>query len=85
MSFLVLLTLPSRRSSSLIPPCLLAGWGSWGLSLELLELLLLLGLVMVPPGYPVHPALPVLELVGHLALVGLLPGTLYRFVEFKDS
>ena len=76
MSSLVLLTLPSRRSSSfgvVIPPCLLAGWGSWGLSLELLELLLLLVLVVVPPGCPVHPALPVLELVGHLALAGLLP------------
>ena len=76
MSSLVLLTLPSRRSSSfgaVIPPCLLAGWGSWDLSLELLKLLLLLVLVVVPPGCPVHPVLPALELVEHLALAGLLP------------
>ena len=73
MSSLVLLTLPGRRSSSLIPPFLLAGWGSWWLSLELLELLLLLVLVVVPLGVPVHPVLPALELVGHLALAGLLP------------
>ena len=53
-----------------IPPCLLAGWGPWGLSLELLALLCL---VVDPLGCPVHPALPVLELVGHLALEGLLP------------
>ena len=73
MSSLVLLTLLGRRSSSLIPPFLLAGWGSWWLSLELLELLLLLALVVVPLGVPVHPVLPALELVGHLALEGLLP------------
>ena len=73
MSSLVLLTLPGRRSSSLIPPFLLAGWGSWWLSLELLELLLLLVLAVVPLGVLVHPVLPALELVGHLALAGLLP------------
>ena len=75
-SSLILMSLPSHRISSyeaVTPPCLLTGCGPRWICLELLKLLRLVGLAVGLLDCLVHPVVPVLEIVGPLALECRLP------------